>query len=280
MQCLKAFSKKGVSFGCGQCMPCRINRARLWTGRIVLEACSHEHASFVTLTYEDGKLPDGGTLVPRDLQLWLKRLRKRLKPFRFFAVGEYGDRTWRPHYHVALFGIGRECALDIQNTWGNGFTDTGDLTPASARYIAGYTTKKMTSHDDYRLQSGIHPEFARMSLRPGIGASSIPSFATAFRDKSGRQFITHTGDVPSVFKVARRDFPIGRYLRERLRSELNVVANEPVMRGRERVVKMLAMYENSKSTETLTAWSRSREQQKILNRVARNKIYSQKGKIL
>jgi len=259
-------------------MPCRINKARKWTARLVLEACVHPQASFITLTYDEENIPDGGTLVPRDLQLWLKRYRL-LKPFRYFAVGEYGDLTWRPHYHVAMFGVGRSDALDIRRTWGKGLTDTGDLTIQSARYIAGYVTKKLTRSDDPRLSPGIHPEFARMSLRPGIGAPAIHGFAEAFSGKAGQQYIAATGDVPSMFKTGRNSLPLDRYVRDRLRTELGVTPVSYPEEARAKFKEMLRVYENSKTTETLTAFNRSKTQQKILQQITKQKIYSQRGKL-
>ena len=98
--------------GCGQCLPCRINKRREWTFRLELEASLHEHNSFVTLTYADQFLPEDGSVNPRHTQLWLKRLRKVLDPrkVRFFLCGEYGDQTFRPHYHACLFGVGLDDA--------------------------------------------------------------------------------------------------------------------------------------------------------------------------
>lgn len=103
-------SPAGPVYGCGQCMPCRLNKRRVWAHRIMLEAYQYEHNAFVTLTYAPEKLPENGSLVPEHVQSWLKRLRARVAPskFRFFLVGEYGDESERPHYHAALFGF-RSC---------------------------------------------------------------------------------------------------------------------------------------------------------------------------
>lgn len=187
---------------------------------MMIEALSHESASFVTLTYEDERLPDAGEVVPDHLQRWLKRVRKNIGPCRFYAVGEYGDYSERPHYHVALFGLGPEFADGYQITWRDGYTYTGDLTIASAAYIAGYVTKKMTSKDDARL-GGRHPEFARMSLRPGIGALGIGSVAEALSNKVGWNEVTRIGDVPNVLQHGGAKMPFGRYLKRRLRGAMN-----------------------------------------------------------
>ena len=109
MKCRNPYLNNGMAYGCGQCMPCRLNKKRIWTHRIMLESYEYSDNTMVTLTYDDEHLPrldDGrGTLVPKDFQDWLKRFRKAVEPrrVRYFGVGEYGDQLWRPHYHVILF---------------------------------------------------------------------------------------------------------------------------------------------------------------------------------
>ena len=126
----------------------------------MLESYMHKESSFLTLTYAPEHIPSGGTLVPRDAQLFLKRLRKSISPvqIRYFLVGEYGDSTQRPHYHAALFGIGIGFTDVVKEAWGRGHVMLGDLTLHSAQYIAGYTIKKMTQKGDPRLD-GRHPVF-------------------------------------------------------------------------------------------------------------------------
>ena len=149
-------------FPCGWCLPCRINKARTWQHRIMLEAKSHNKNAFVTLTYSDENVPmnDHGEqiLLKYELQNFLKRLRKYYKSesIRYFAVGEYGDQTSRPHYHLCLFGLGKEDEEIIKKAWTErgkeiGFVEVGDVEPESARYIAGYTIKKLTHKEDERL---------------------------------------------------------------------------------------------------------------------------------
>lgn len=220
MICTRPFTIGTLGFGCGQCQPCRINRSRLWSWRIYLESLCHDQSSFVTLTYE--VVPDGGTLQPRDLQLWLKRIRKvSPRPLRFFAVGEYGDQTQRPHYHCALFGLGVLDTDFVSRTWNLGYVHVGELNQATARYIAGYVIKKMTHPSDARL-NGRHPEFARMSNRPGIGAQAAAVLATQLRTPLGQAEIAKTGDVPTKLKLGAREIPLARYLRQRIRKELQL----------------------------------------------------------
>lgn len=224
VRCATPYASPSGEFGCGQCMPCRLNRRRLWTGRILLEATQHEQSSFLTLTYKDAP-PE---LQPKDLQDFWKRMRfARGVPFRYFAVGEYGDQTWRPHYHAALFGVSVLEHELVEKSWGLGFVMLGDLTPASAAYIGGYVTKKMTARDDSRLE-GKHPEFARMSLRPGIGKKAVDAFADALTQDAGARGLAKLPDVPKTIRIGGRQFPLGRYLARAMRAAVGWDPGAPV----------------------------------------------------
>lgn len=177
---------------CGQCVGCRLERSRRWAVRCMHESQMHEHSSFVTLTYSD----DSGreSLRYRDFQLFMKRLRKEFGPVRFFMCGEYGELNWRPHYHAVLFGVFFADRVlhserggfrlyrspTLERLWPLGFSTVGDVSFESAAYTARYIMKKVTgeaAEAHYRRVSAVTgeiielvPEFARMSLRPGIGA--------------------------------------------------------------------------------------------------------------
>lgn len=188
-----------------------------------LESLTHNTSSFVTLTYDQKNLPLDGSLDPLALRNWLKRFRKSLHPekVRYFACGEYGDETARPHYHAAIFGVGIEAAPLVDKAWGLGFTYTAEFNHATAQYIAGYVVKKLTAHDDVRL-NGRHPEFARMSLRPGIGATGMSVVAAQLSTASGIRMLSPSGDVPYQLKLGQKTIPLGRYLREVLRREMGM----------------------------------------------------------
>lgn len=184
----------------------------------MLEASQHADSSFVTLTYSPEKYPSNGSLDPEDTRLFLMRLRKAIYPkkIRYFLVGEYGDHTQRPHYHLALFGLGENSTEIIRKSWGLGHVLVGSLTKDSAQYVSGYVTKKMTSKDDPRLD-GRHPEYARMSLKPGLGAGAMKTVAHALYTDFGADYILTTGDVPMELKHGPKSRPLGRYLRSKLR---------------------------------------------------------------
>lgn len=112
-----------IEIPCGKCESCRMNYARQWADRCMLEAQQHEENCFITLTYDDDHLPynfftdDNGviegvspTLVKRHVQLFIKQLRNYInrnvddRHIKYFVAGEYGEKNHRPHYHLLLFG--------------------------------------------------------------------------------------------------------------------------------------------------------------------------------
>nr|AOV86344.1 putative replication protein VP4 [uncultured virus] len=244
MLCKNPYMRGILAHGCGQCLPCRISQRRLWTHRMMLESLEHEHSSFITLTYSDDHIPESGSLDPKHVQDWLKAIRRRVEPtrLRYFLVGEYGDETFRPHYHVALFGYepckylrsrykyNKDCCFQcdlVRDTWGKGNIDVGVLEKDSAQYVAGYTTKKMTSKDDPRL-CGRFPEFARMSLKPGIGASFMDVVADAYQAQLMSVSSESTIRLPSILNHGSKQWPLGRYLKGKLNALLELTSSREV----------------------------------------------------
>lgn len=180
-----------------------MSRAQEWQTRLTHEGMQHERSSFLTLTYSDDCLPSDAGLHIRDVQLFMKRLRFRLgHKVRFFACGEYGDRTRRPHYHLILFGEDFPDKVPWRKTgsghvvyrskfletiWTSGHAEIGTVTPDSAGYVARYCLKKVNgpaAEDHYTRMNPVtgeifrvHPEFITMSSRPGIGADWYREFA-------------------------------------------------------------------------------------------------------
>lgn len=177
------FPDRPVQIPCGQCIECRLERSRQWAMRCVAEASLWMDNIFLTLTYDDLHVPLNGSLVKRDLQLFFKRLRKEFGAgIRYFASGEYGDKSLRPHYHAVVFNFkppdgenihlaGRPLYLSrrLARLWPYGFHSYGDVSFESAAYVARYCLKKLTGPEkvNYGLRE---PEFALMSRRPGIGS--------------------------------------------------------------------------------------------------------------
>ena len=185
---------------CGQCHGCRLDYSYMWATRIIHEAQMHDVNCFVTLTYREAP----PTLIKRDVQLFLKRLRKTHTPhtLRFYCAGEHGELTGRPHYHLCLFGIDfpdrrhyKTTALGhhlwtsatLDKLWGHGMAVIGDLNAATAAYTARYVMKKLKGRNTkereiVNVDTGeIHKranEFAHMSLRPAIGLEWLHKYYT------------------------------------------------------------------------------------------------------
>lgn len=190
-----------IEIPCGQCIGCRLSYSRDWANRCMLESLYHDDCYFVTLTYSDEFLPESHyfdkdtgeqltsyTLRKRDLQLFMKRLRKNYlfdNKIRFFACGEYGGKTQRPHYHLILFGLHLDDLKKYKTSsigdvyynsefldkcWQNkGYVVVGQCTWDSCAYVARYVMKKAKGktasvYEDF----GMSPEFVLMSRRPGI----------------------------------------------------------------------------------------------------------------
>ena len=188
-----------VTLPCGQCIGCRLERSRQWAIRCVHEASLYDDNCFITLTYSDENLPPYGSLVKKDFQDFMKRLRKRFSNVRYYHCGEYGSKTKRPHYHAILFNIDfpDKELLTINNDqrlytseilskiWGKGICSIGSVTFESAAYVARYIMKKANGDDaelkychvdDDGVWNSIEPEYTTMSRRPGIGKEWFDKF--------------------------------------------------------------------------------------------------------
>lgn len=300
MLCSSPITVSGLGVvGCGQCIPCRINKRREWVGRLSLEAGLYSDNAFITLTYDDEHLPTLAgpqlpgdthrpTLVPKHLQDFLKRFRKAVEPtkVRYYAVGEYGDDTERPHFHIALFNYPsclwgqtrpkKSCCVIcdlVRDTWGMGNVYLGTLEDSSMNYIAGYVLKKLTSKDDIRL-NGRYPEFSRMSLRPGIGADAMHDAASTVLEFN---LVESQGDVPSALRHGSRILPLGRYLRRHLRTLSTGSPDAPEIsqqfyKDEYKRLQALQMAAPPNTKLKLSEVKRREDQGKIINKLAQDKL--------
>ena len=95
---------------CGKCPACLENRRQDWAIRIMEESKNYDFNYFITLTYDENHYPKDNSVDKRAIQLFIKRLRKRLKaPIKYYCVGEYGTKTRRAHYHVIVFNLSPDC---------------------------------------------------------------------------------------------------------------------------------------------------------------------------
>lgn len=161
--------RKGERVPCGQCMCCRVSKSQEWVTRMQDELKFHLCSVFLTLTYNEENIPKDNSINKREAQLFLKRLRDRRGSFRYYLCGEYGEQTFRPHYHAILFGVGEDERVIIEDCWGKGNIFIGSVEKASIGYCTKYIQKKINGlpSDDY--YKGRTKEFALVSRRPGLG---------------------------------------------------------------------------------------------------------------
>jgi len=172
--------KQDIVVSCGQCAFCCATKRSDWATRLHYEAKLHLESRFVTLTYADAHLrwKNGvSQLDRRDVQLFLKRLRKAGYRIRYYAVGEYGSKTFRPHYHIILFGETNDEA--IRNAWPNGHVHIGRVTQASIAYTLGY----IVNGKGWKMKTRRTPPFALMSRRPGLGANYLQGYDVTKEEK-------------------------------------------------------------------------------------------------
>lgn len=162
---------------CGKCFGCRLDKSQDWAVRCVMESLQYDDNCFITLTYNDENLPSDKKLVKSHVQEFIREVRRQNR-VRYLISGEYGSQTGRPHYHAILFGFKPNDLVLIQKTeignylyksaylssiWDKGFVSVGEFTPESARYVAGYTAKKVGDDNGFLL----------CSTKPGIGAEYL-----------------------------------------------------------------------------------------------------------
>lgn len=189
-----ALTDRPVDIPCGQCIGCRLDRTQDWAIRCHHEASMYEYNSFLTLTYNDENLPSDLSVSVVEMQLFMKRLRKKYShQIRFYLCGEYGDEKQRPHYHVLLFnhefrdkspwkktksGQILWRSEQLEELWKYGHSSIGTVTFQSAGYVARYIMKKLTGQKARDHYHGRQPEFTNMSRKPGIGQPWLDKFRT------------------------------------------------------------------------------------------------------
>jgi hypothetical protein len=175
-----------IKIPCGKCILCRIEKNSEWAARCWLEAKRYDNNQFITLTYSPENEPKSG-VNKIEVSKFMHNLREHFRRkynhtgIRFFASGEYGSDTGRPHYHIILFNCppyGDEKLFSVndlgqclytskilERLWGKGFCTIGAVTRKSSAYVARYSLKKLYS----KTPKDKNKEFISMSNRKGIG---------------------------------------------------------------------------------------------------------------
>lgn len=166
---------------CGKCPLCLSRKREQWCFRLIEELKIASSAYFITLTYNDESLPQDNRVNKRHVQLFLKRFRKEIEPFkiRYFLVSEYGETFGRPHYHFILFDFPHDVyniREVLKKTWKHcdpfmfDINDSvGTVTPASINYVCKYCLSTINEKDPNKRT------FMLCSRRPGIGINYLSS---------------------------------------------------------------------------------------------------------
>ena len=204
-----------VPVPCGHCVECLSQKASEWSYRVMREYDFYGRIGCVlSLTYDNAHVPLDGSVNRRDLQLFLKRLRKHIEPvkIRYFGCGEYGTLNGRPHYHLVVIGWQPDDLVfvkrskkntilyrskTVEKLWSQGICAVADVTADSVRYSAKYLQKLY-----FNETSGKTPPFLTMSTHPGFGA-----FEAIDRVKSDSVYVNGVRKkVPRYYlKVAERE---------------------------------------------------------------------------
>lgn len=247
---------------CGKCAFCAATKRSDWGVRLHYEAKKHLVKKFVTLTYANPHLTwkDGNPqLVKADLQKWFKRVRKTGVKIRYFAVGEYGSKTLRPHYHILLFGNITDHA--IRSSWPLGQVHIGTVTAQSVNYCLSYVVNKNWRHIHRREKP-----FSLMSRKPGLGSNYLTPAMIAWHKSDRKNYCLIDGKkkhLPRFYKlkifskidqvrIAYRDQKqVFQNMVKWVRDPKRVRMRDP-MKYRDEQLQILAKKIRSKTKETLT----------------------------
>lgn len=219
---------------CGQCIGCRLDKAKDWSLRIMHEAQTTAElgspSCFITLTYNDDNLPFDNGLQKIDFRKFIRKLRKTIDPqkVRYYMCGEYGEQYGRPHYHAILFGYDfpdryvwttadekTNYRSDLlESVWQKGNSLIGDCTIQTAGYTARYIMKKANGEKADEIYKAISKdgkirpvqhEYTNMSTHPGIGKA----WYGKYKSDCEKDFLTFEGSrykIPKYYdKLLERD---------------------------------------------------------------------------
>lgn len=216
---------------CGKCVNCRMNKRTSWIYRLQQESSEYPFSLFVTLTYDDDHLPtiDSGffgerigVVSKRDVQLFMKRLRKKYEDYklRYFVTSEYGTQGGRPHYHMILFGFpfsGKLAGDLLAESWKNGFVQAHPLTTKEISYVCKYMYEKSAIPSLIRPYSEYHP-FMLCSRNPGIGFNKMTQEIIDFYRKHPRDYVRawngHKMAMPRYYVDMLYDDDMKMFLRQ------------------------------------------------------------------
>lgn len=171
---------------CGKCYACLANRRRSWLFRLQYENLSSVLSVFCTFTYDEDHCDE--FLHKDDLQKFFKKLRHH-DQFTYYAIGEYGTKTYRPHYHAVIFFKSINTNWDItdvhyfiQSLWQHGFVSVARVTYRRLNYVLHYHVRPKIVNNKRTFQlfsKGLGIDFiddAMVKYLAETGATTVNDF--------------------------------------------------------------------------------------------------------
>lgn len=227
---------------CGKCVVCLQNKRNDWSFRLEQEQRRSTTSAFVTLTYSEKYVPENG-VSKRHLQLFLKRLRKDVGKFRYYAVAEYGSRTNRPHYHLIIFTNGEFKESVVRKAWSTrtgecfGICHIGQVTGASIRYATKYVIQRSGSRSEK-----LNKPFMLCSRAHGLGSGYLTDEMIKWHRENEANFTWIygvKGRLPRYYKDIiwpSSDWSNWNYKRKLISDKSKIAARE-VQRKNEKILR-------------------------------------------
>lgn len=228
------------TFPCGRCLSCLQQKRADWSFRLIQELAIAESAHFLTLTYSNETVPTNADGIPelrkKDLQLFTKRLRKLNKSksdasIRYYAVGEYGTRTYRPHYHLIIYNVHPEIMAQCVNIWKHGNIQVGSVTAQSIHYTTKYVINRARDYGN------VSKPFATMSRRPGLGHNYYVQMRSWHREDS-RTYVVRDGGYKQRLPRYYKDKIFTSFERQMIALKLNKEIDKVYFDEIERLLKL------------------------------------------
>ena len=215
------------------CVGCQETYSRAWAIRCWHESLLHDDNCFITLTYDQDHCPD--QLVHKDFQDFMKRFRHlSATPIQYYMCGEYGEKNFRPHFHALIFGYQfldkrffkeqngnkQYVSESLEKLWDKGFSAIGELTFASAAYVARYVQKKKYGQKCDKHYDGKKKEYVTMSLKRPIGKEFYKKFKNTM-------YIDDHVTVPGGYKFAIPKY-YDRVFKEENPDEMEVIKKQRI----------------------------------------------------
>jgi len=143
-----------------------------------------------------------------DTQQFWKDLRYRNslvsdEKIKYFLAGEYGEKTYRPHYHAIVYNI--KDVNDIEKTWDKGQIHVGKVQEASIYYTLKYALKsagkikKSDPWDDRTIEKAL--------MSKGLGVSYLTDEMVKYHKEDVERGVTMLGN---------KKLPLPRYYRDKI----------------------------------------------------------------